>query len=80
VIFYHFNYTKQYLTSERSQSMLSLLEACNKLVQEELTLTTERLKTQHVGKQDPRRHLEEAVERAMRNQVVPNLGTMLAEI
>lgn len=59
------------------QSMLSLSEAYNKSVQEESTLTPEQLKTRHVGKQDPKRHLEEAVEKAMGDQVVQNLGTML---
>jgi 26S proteasome regulatory subunit N11 len=60
-----------------SQSMLTLSEAYNKSVQEESTLTPEQLKTRHVGKQDPKRHLEEAVEKAMGDQVVQNLGTML---
>ncbi|KAI0320687.1 JAB1/Mov34/MPN/PAD-1 ubiquitin protease-domain-containing protein [Amylostereum chailletii] len=59
------------------KSMLSLSEAYNKSVQEESTLTSDQLKTRHVGKQDPKRHLEEAVEKAMGDQVVQNLGTML---
>jgi len=59
------------------KSMLSLSEAYHKSVEEESTLTPEQLKTRHVGKQDPKRHLEEAVEKAMGNQVVQNLGTML---
>ena len=59
------------------QSMLSLSGAYNKSLQEEATLTPEQLKTRHVGKQDPKRHLEEAVEKAMGDQVVQNLGTML---
>ncbi|KAL1657540.1 JAB1/Mov34/MPN/PAD-1 ubiquitin protease-domain-containing protein [Schizophyllum commune] len=59
------------------KSMLSLSEAYNKSVQEETTLTPEQLKTRHVGKQDPKRHLEEMVEKAMGDQVVQNLGTML---
>lgn len=59
------------------QSMLTLSEAYNKSVQEESTLTAEQLKTRHVGKQDPKRHLEEVVEKAMGDQVVQNLGTML---
>lgn len=59
------------------QSMLSLSEAYNNSVQEESTLTAEQLKTRHVGKQDPKRHLEEAVEKALGDQVVQNLGTML---
>ena len=61
----------------RNQSMLSLSEAYNKSVQEESTLSADQLKTRHVGKQDPKRHLEEAVEKAMGDQVVQNLGTML---
>ncbi|KAI0698556.1 Mov34-domain-containing protein [Cerioporus squamosus] len=59
------------------KSMLSLSEAYNKSVQEESTLTADQLKTRHVGKQDPKRHLEEQVERAIGDQVVQNLGTML---
>jgi hypothetical protein len=49
--------------------MLSLSEAYNKSVQEEMTMTPEQLKTRHVGKQDPKRHLENAVETAMGDQV-----------
>ncbi|KAJ6628779.1 JAB1/Mov34/MPN/PAD-1 ubiquitin protease-domain-containing protein [Mycena sp. CBHHK59/15] len=59
------------------KAMLTLSEAYNKSVQDESTLTPEQLKTRHVGKQDPKRHLEEAVEKAMGDQVVQNLGTML---
>jgi len=59
------------------KSMQSLAESYHKSVQEESTLTLEQLKTRHVGKQDPKRHLEEAVEKAMGDQVVQNLGTML---
>ncbi|KZT42891.1 Mov34-domain-containing protein [Sistotremastrum suecicum HHB10207 ss-3] len=59
------------------KSMLSLAGQYNKSVQEETTLTPEQLKTRHVGKQDPKRHLEDMVEKAMGNQVVQNLGTML---
>ncbi|KAH7106394.1 Mov34-domain-containing protein [Auriculariales sp. MPI-PUGE-AT-0066] len=59
------------------KNMLALSTAYNKSVQEESTLTAEQLKTRHVGKQDPKRHLEEAVEKAMGDQVVQNLATML---
>jgi len=59
------------------KAMLSLSGAYNKSLQEEATLTAEQLKTRHVGKQDPKRHLEEAVEKAMGDQVVQNLATML---
>jgi len=59
------------------KGMLTLSEAYHKSVEEEATLTAEQLKTRHVGKQDPKRHLEEAVEKAMGDQVVQTLGTML---
>lgn len=59
------------------KSMLALSGAYNKSLQEETTLSAEQLKTRHVGKQDPKRHLEEAVEKAVGDQVVQNLGTML---
>ncbi len=54
--------------------MLSLSEAYNKSVQEETTMTQEQLKTRHVGKQDPKRHLENAVETAMGDQVRSGLN------
>ncbi|SPO23017.1 probable RPN11 - 26S proteasome regulatory subunit [Ustilago trichophora] len=59
------------------ERMLQLSEAYNKSVQEESTLTPEQLKTRHVGKQDPKRHLEDAVEQTMGDQIVQSLGTML---
>jgi len=63
------------------QQMLKLASAYSKSVQEESTLTAEQLKTRHVGKLDPKRHLEEAVEKAMGDQVVQNLPMgILAEL
>jgi 26S proteasome regulatory subunit N11 len=57
--------------------MLSLSEAYNKSVQEESTMTADQLKTRHVGKQDPKRHLEETVESVMTSNIVKCLGSML---
>ena len=57
--------------------MLSLSEAYNKSVMEESSLTPEQLKTRHVGKQDPKRHLESHGEDLMTNNIVQCLGTML---
>lgn len=56
------------------QKMLTLAAAYNKSVLEESTLSNQELKTRHVGKQDPKRHLEDAVENAMGDQV--NTGTL----
>lgn len=61
--------------------MLSLAASYTKSVQEESTLTPEQLKTRHVGKLDPKRHLEEAVEKAMGEQVTQSLAMgVLAEL
>ena len=61
--------------------MLKLATAYTKSITEEHTLTAEQLKTRHVGKQDPKRHLQDAVERAMGEQVAQSLGMgVLAEV
>ena len=60
--------------------MLTLAESYNKSVQEESTMTPEQLKTRHVGKQDPKRHLEESVEEVMSNNIVMALGTMIDSV
>lgn len=62
------------------QKMLALAEAYNKSVQEELTMTPEQLKTRHVGKQDPKRHLEDAVEKVMGDNIVMALGSMIDSV
>ena len=61
--------------------MLKLATSYTKSVQEESTLTAEQLKTRHVGKLDPKRHLEEAAEKAIGDQIVQNLPMgILAEL
>lgn len=65
------------LTLLALQSMLTLAGAYNKSVQEESTLSVQELKTRHVGKQDPKRHLEDAVEQAMGRNILQSLGTAM---
>ncbi|KAI8641045.1 26S proteasome non-ATPase regulatory subunit 14 [Parasitella parasitica] len=75
------NFTEHTAVNEKSVSnMLTLAEAYNKSVQEELTMTPEQLKTRHVGKQDPKRHLEDKVESVMGNNIVMALGTMIDSV
>jgi 26S proteasome regulatory subunit N11 len=75
------NFTEHTEVNEKSVSnMLTLAEAYNKSVQEELTMTPEQLKTRHVGKQDPKRHLEDKVENVMGNNIVMALGTMIDSV
>ncbi|KAJ1909666.1 multicatalytic endopeptidase [Tieghemiomyces parasiticus] len=59
------------------KKMLTLAEAYHKSVQEESSLTADQLKTRHIGKQDPKRHLAETVEEAMSDNIVQTLGTMI---
>jgi 26S proteasome regulatory subunit N11 len=61
--------------------MLNLAQQYNKSIVEESTLSAEELKIRHVGKQDPKRHLGDAVEKAMGQQVVQGLGMgVLSEV
>ncbi|EPB88950.1 26S proteasome non-ATPase regulatory subunit 14 [Mucor circinelloides 1006PhL] len=75
------NFTEHTEVNEKNVSnMLTLAESYNKSVQEELTMTPEQLKTRHVGKQDPKRHLEDKVESVMGNNIVMALGTMIDSV
>ncbi|WRT66332.1 uncharacterized protein IL334_003287 [Kwoniella shivajii] len=61
--------------------MLNLAISYTKSVQEESTMTPEQLKTRHVGKLDPKRHLAEAAEKSMGEQVTQSLAMgVLAEL
>jgi hypothetical protein len=63
------------------QEMLNLAQQYNKSIVEESTLSAEEFKIRHVGKQDPKRHLGDAVEKAMGQQVVQGLGMgVLSEV
>lgn len=57
--------------------MLKLASEYNDSVQEESKLSEQELKTRHVGKQDPKRHLEEEVEGAMGRNIVQSLCVCL---
>ncbi|KAJ3223349.1 26S proteasome non-ATPase regulatory subunit 14 [Clydaea vesicula] len=59
------------------KTMLGLAEAYNKSVLEESVMTADQLKTRHVGKQDPKRHLEDNIEKSMTANIVLCLGSML---
>ncbi|KAM0683090.1 multicatalytic endopeptidase [Mitosporidium daphniae] len=45
--------------STASKKLLALSESYSKSIEEELTMTPEQLKLRHIGKKDPKRHLEE---------------------
>ncbi|KNE57877.1 26S proteasome non-ATPase regulatory subunit 14 [Allomyces macrogynus ATCC 38327] len=62
------------------KSLLHLADLYNKSVQEEQGLSEQQLATRHVGKQDPKRHLEEKVDELMSDNIVQMLGTMLDSV
>lgn len=60
--------------------MVRLTESYNKSIQEESKLTEEESKIRHVGRQDPKRHLEEAVEKLVADNIVEGLGMMVRAV
>lgn len=57
--------------------MLELAKNYNKALEDEEKMTPEQLAIKNVGKQDPKRHLEEKVDVLMANNIVQSLGAML---
>ncbi|KAF7494218.1 26S proteasome non-ATPase regulatory subunit 14 [Sarcoptes scabiei] len=62
------------------EQMLDLAKLYNKSFEEEDKLTLQQLAIKNVGKQDPKRHLEENVDKLMTNNIVQSLGTMLSTV
>jgi 26S proteasome regulatory subunit N11 len=60
--------------------MVELAKAYNKAIQDEEKLSKDKLVVQKVGKLDPKKHLEQDVEKLMASNVVQTLGTMLDTI
>merc|ERR1712159_455125 len=59
------------------KTMLDLVKNYNKALEDEDTMTAEQLAIKNVGKQDPKRHLEEKVDQVMTSNIVQTLGAML---
>ncbi|KAM0749279.1 putative RPN11-26S proteasome regulatory subunit [Meredithblackwellia eburnea MCA 4105] len=62
---------------ERVEKMLHLTSLYSTSIKEESTLTSQQLKTRHVGKQDPKRHLEDLIGESMGDAILQTLGGML---
>jgi len=62
---------------ETVSKMCGLAAGYGKSVGEEADLTPEQIATRHVGKQDPKRHLEEQLNALMSRNIVQCIGTML---
>lgn len=58
--------------------MVALAKAYNKAIEDEEKLTPQQLAIKNVGKQDPKRHLEESVDSLMTSNIVQSLGTMMS--
>merc|ERR1712172_169678 len=59
------------------KEMLELAKNYHKALEEEENMTQEQLAIKNVGKQDPKRHLEEKVDVLMTSNIVQCLGAML---
>ncbi|KAK9455724.1 JAB1/Mov34/MPN/PAD-1 ubiquitin protease-domain-containing protein [Dipodascopsis uninucleata] len=65
---------------EAVQQMVKLAEQYTQRVKEEKELSPEALKTRYVGKQDPKKHLEENVSKRMEDNVCVLLASMVDNI
>ena len=75
------NYGEHCTANEKTiKEMVELAKAYNKAVEDEDKLTHEQLVVKNVGKQDPKRHLEENVDELMNNNIVQVLGAMLSKV
>ncbi|CAH3156900.1 unnamed protein product [Porites lobata] len=68
------------LNQKTVKEMLELVKNYHKAVEEEDTMTPEQRAIKNVGKQDPKRHLEESVEVMMTSDIVQCLGAMLNSV
>ncbi|RWS24811.1 26S proteasome non-ATPase regulatory subunit 14-like protein [Leptotrombidium deliense] len=62
------------------QEMVKLAKAYNKAVEDENQLTNEQLVVRYVGKQDPKRHLQEKVDILMTTNIVECLNAMISNV
>ena len=62
------------------KTMLDLANGYNKALEEEEKMTPEQLAIKNVGKQDPKRHLEENVDVLMTSNIVQCMGAMVSTV
>jgi len=75
------DYEKQScLNKETVDDMLKLVKNYKKMVDEERTLTKDKLAIRHVGKINPKRHLEEKVDVLMSENITQCLTAMLSTV
>lgn len=63
-----------------SAELASLTESYHKSILEELSMTKEQLALRHVGRQDPKRHLEQKTTEIIANNVTQNVGAMISSL
>jgi len=74
-------YEQHCKSNEQSvRSMLDLAKTYNKALEDEEKMTPEQLAVKNVGRQDPKRHLEEEVDILMTSNIVQCLGAMLSTV
>jgi len=72
------NFNTHQKTNEKlTQEMQDLAKQYNKAIQDEEKMTKEKLLVANVGKLDPKRHLQQDVEKLMTSNIVQGLGSIL---
>merc|ERR1712159_226445 len=75
------DYNVQHCNNEKTvKDMITLVKNYKKMVDEERTLSKEKLAIRHVGKINPKRHLEEKVEVLMTENITQCLTAMLSTV
>ena len=65
------------INQDTVSDMLDLAKNYNKALEDEEKMTPQQLAIKNVGKQDPKRHMEEKVDVLMSTNIVQCLGAML---
>uniref|UniRef100_A0A914Y2N5 26S proteasome regulatory subunit RPN11 C-terminal domain-containing protein n=1 Tax=Panagrolaimus superbus TaxID=310955 RepID=A0A914Y2N5_9BILA len=71
------NFTTHNQNNEESVSQVLKLSQCYKKSLEDEENMTEEQKAKNVGKQDPKRHLDETVNKMLADNIVQNLASMM---
>ena len=75
------NYSKHCESNEKLvKDMLILAKNYKKSLEDEKMMTKTQLKIKNVGKQDPKRHLEEKVDQLMGSNISQSLGAMISSV
>ncbi len=72
-----FRLSNQWMACYAFEGIFTIIKFCFQSLEEEDKMTAEQLAIKNVGKQDPKRHLEEQIDVLMTNNITQCLGAMM---